>query len=383
MTLEEWRTEYGLPVQLVVVGHIAPNTLPSNAHVRYVTPCRYTWLKTFWKTLLSNSESPCPIASSDMLSQLVYRYRIEHRSLSMFMEELQLNVTYFYTPPASFVWDALELHPSFLAWFGVHGTAKKWLSLKSGASKFTALQECQQFQHQIKWWWSLQMHLLPLLMDERTIPNDFLSVLAELYHAVRECDPKAPPLPPDVGRYWNRKSADLTKTPDSELSSEQKRAQGLIYELILVVGHYLRGTTEDDAVKLSSKEQMDGMQRMLHELFEFCEERMAKLQDKWNQNNPLSKRASSSGQTIDHGPCHHRQKLVDGLMSPSKELYGLLEDRLSIPREEWLYDFGGSPEDFMRGVWSLVVLGLVQAKSKRGGNKGTTVYYEKVSVVWC
>jgi hypothetical protein len=71
--------------------------------------------------------------------------------------------------------------------------------------------------------------------------------------------------------------------------------------------------------------------------------------------------------------------MVQGLPSPAKQLYALLEGRLSVSRDEWLYAFGGSPEEFTLGTWYLMVCGLLQTKHKRGGG----VLFEKVSVVWC
>jgi hypothetical protein len=368
-------------------------------------------METFWQDLLNHtSQTPFPLPSMDRLEQLVQDYTLEHRSFSRLCEDLVTNVTVFYSHPSRLVWDAVELHPPFLAWFGTHGTAKKWLSTQSGSSKYKALEECQRHQRQLQWWWNWQAKLLPILTtnENGTVDLDALQPLAELYSSLigntEKDGASAPSLPAELKRYLDRaEKATLkedegsTRTEEAPFSPEQVQAQTLLYELILLIGQTLK--EDDDAShqgktissKLSSQEEKDGLQRMIFELFELCIQSMDSLLEKWNEANPLSRTSKpsankSSKRNADipspRQPCHHRQNLVEGLISPARELYGLLQDRWSIPREEWLYHFGGSPQDFVRGVWTLVLAGLIQGKSKRGGN-GTMVYYEKVSVVWC
>ena len=440
----------------------------------YRQPCRITWLKVFWNEILllnpqlpqpqlqPYSPTPFPIASSEMLSHLLHNYRLEHGSLTRLCYELQCNITDFYSQdPSTFVWDAVERHPLFLAWFGVHGTAKKWLSMSSGDVKYVALEECQRIQQELRWWWIWPTKLLPFLMrrvgsgratetnkvvnyeDDKTF---LLSSLAELYyeaaapsvHATKdsENDVKAtgrPALPTHLERYWDhtgqrKKTENNPATASSQLSQQQEQIQQLqkqkqqvltlLYELILVVGASSQDNTIDGAAEasrvtpLTPMEKMEGIERMLHEMFDFCAKAIGQLQDRWNGSNPLKKSkistsSSTTAMTMEyqHGhwvssssSCHHRQSLVEELGSPAKELYGLLEERLSIRRDEWLYLFGGSPHEFMQGVWTLVLLGLVQSKTRRssggasggsssgrsGTRKGTNiVYYEKVSVMWC
>jgi hypothetical protein len=141
---------------------------------------------------------------------------------------------------------------------------------------------------------------------------------------------------------------------------------------------------------------------MIHDLLDVVVQSMDSLMEDWKDANPFSKHSTNKAPSKTsktkrehhrlprtnndlslHRPCHHRHNLVEALVSPAKEMYGLLQGRWSIPREEWLYQFGGSPQEFMRGVWTLVLTGLVQSKTKRGGKEGNMVYYEKVSVVWC
>lgn len=349
----------------------------------------------------------------DRLEKLVQDYTLEHGSCTRLCEDLLTNVTIFYSHPSRLVWDAPELHPSFLAWFATHGTAKKWLSTQSGAIKYRALEECQRYQRKLLWWWNWQVKLLPLVTTNGkwTAASDFLKLLAELHSSVSDGAERknvaAPKLPAELERYLDRggnraskqqDEADSTSTEQLLLSPEQVKATTLLYELILVIGYALKDDGElsheegrISRCKLSPHEQKDGIKRMVVDLFDLCINSMDSLLDAWSLTNPLSKTPKSSAKKTSrddtcvpwpHRPCHHRQTLVEGLISPARELYGLLQDRWSIHREEWLYHFGGSKQDFVRGVWTLVLAGLVQGKSKRGGN-GTRVYYEKVSVVWC
>ena len=480
-TVQQWRHEHGLPVQLVIVGDVVQPWSSSIlaqgiATVTYRQPCRITWLKVFWNELLlltpqqqqqqqqqQHSPTPFPLVSSEALSQVLQNYQWEHGSLTRLCHDLQSNITEFYShDPSTLVWDAVERHPLFLAWFGVHGTAKKWLSLSSGAVKYVALEECQRIQHDLLWWWIWPQKLLPFLMTRRrlVVGNNsetnqvvnhrddktlLLSSLAELYHDTTvsfiqnrnendtENEIKATCLPTQLERYWDRvgqrkrkteknpttttSSTSHSKQQEPQLQNEKQQALTLLYELILIVGATSEDDTLDGAAAAEAKkvtpltpmEEMEGIERMLQELFDLCVKAMGQLYHQWNGTNPLASQKSSTMES-QQGPlvvssassCHHRQTLVEGLGSPARELYGLLQDRLSIPRDEWLYLFGGSPHDFMQGVWTLVLLGLVQSKSRRSGGgtgsgstdgsttgsssrrKGTNVvYYEKVSVMWC
>lgn len=335
----------------------------------------------------------------DQLLQLGKDYALEHKSLTKLGMDLMAHVTSFYSTPSNLVWDGLELHPLFLAWFHVHGTAKQWLSAKPGPVKYQALQECQNLQQQLKWWWHWQVKLFPFVFsvdrDDHNNVRACLEVLAELYSSIPK-SLEAPNLPVDLKRYLDRmgKGENVEHTGDTLcLSTEQLQAQTLLYELIVLLGHAKSNHRQDQSGESESEptldEKMKGIHQMINDLYDTVIKSMEGLVRAWDQSNPLSKTTPKHGQqahsTTSSSPSsclHHRHEVVEGLISPAKELYGLMQDRLSIPREEWLYQFGGSTHDFVRGVWTLVVLGLVQAKSKRMGT-GNTVYYQKVGVVWC
>lgn len=465
MTIQEWRQDYGLPVSLVVFGHnVSIQGEGAQLRLRYIQPSYELWLRSFCHDLIwtQRQETPFPLTSMDRLYEWVQHYTIEHGSLSRFCHDVEMCITEWYSPQfndiSSWVWDALEVHPSFLAWFSTYGTAKKWLSTQAGSTKYTVLEECHQIQQQLMWWWKWQAKLLPILMTSGNNNNNnnnnkivtsevayqLLKPLAELYSWLiqTEKEPSSASLPPEMERYLDRaeKRATNKSQPTSEsqsisLSSEQTQAKTLLYELIILIGTTMdnarmsttseaaaaaagttaaiTGTTRTTTTcttipKISDLDRMEGIYRMIHELCEIVSDSMESLLEKWMEANPLAKRCDKTistktktkgsrshrqhvtpGSSFDNEirslqrPCHHRKDLIDGLTSPARELYGLLQDRWSIPREEWLYQFGGSPHDFVQGIWMLVLTGLVQAKTKRAGNTGTMVYYEKVSVVWC
>ncbi len=390
-TLQEFRQEHGLPVSLVVVGHV-PVHGDMRLRLRYVKACQTTWMKVFWQELGNKSKTPLPVSSIDRLTQVVHNYRLEHQSMTRLCEDLLTNVTVFFAHPSRFIWNGLELHPSFLAWFHVHGTAKRWLSTAPGSTKYTALAKCQRLQNQLQWWWNWQTKLLPFVLS----PNDdqeflgYLQPLAELFSSLTDTVAISC-LPPLLERYLDRtgkRKMDETTSESNSFSLQQQQARTLLYELIILLGHANKETNEahDGRTMLTVQDKTEGIRRMIHDLFEFVIQSMDAVICDWDQCNPLAKTLSKkSGQSdgeVTLSGHHHRHDLVGGLISPSKELFGLLQDRLSISREEWFYQFGGSAQDFVRGLWTLVILGLVQAKWKRLGT-GNTVYYEKVSVVWC
>jgi len=451
--VQQWRQEYGLPVRLVIMGNISPTIPLGIAQVRYIQICRRKWLTIFWKELLDSDRgridhhhhrhpTPFPLSTRETLSQLTTNYLLKHRSFTKLCDELQRNITAFYSHhPSKLVWDAMEVHPPFLAWFGVHGTAKKWLSLEPGTTKYCALEECQRIQSELHWWWIWQRFLLPLLIGQVREYDILFSSLADLYQSIQGFqtndendadDNTLPSIPPVLERYWDRvgqrKKVEGPVDPSGPASTPQgRKALGLLYELILVVGaassSSLSSSSKGDTGEqqqqqeeekegiwntLTAMEQIDGVHRMLSELFELCNTVMGELQEQWNHTNPLgSKKKSSSKNGVASSSSyqhqHHRQSLVEGLTSPAKELYDLFQDRLSISQDEWFYHYGGSPQDFIQGISTLIILGLIQTKTKRGGGiivKSSTtsnntknnnsrkkmmnmVYYEKVSAMWC
>lgn len=349
-------------------------------------------MNVFWQELLNQSETPFPLQSMDHLTKLVREYVLDHRSFSRLCMDLIGTVTNFYGHPWQLVWDGLELHPSFLAWFNVHGTAKKWLSVESGDTKCIALDECQRLQHRLNWWWHWLEKLLPIVM-RRENQMDFvacLQSLGELYIYLAN-DISTPSLPPELERYLDRtgqRKKDEPISATSSLSPDEEKARIMLYELILLLGNVIHDAeeTREMTLKLTAEEKMEGISRMLQELFELVVQSMDGLLRNWEQWNPLNKSSNKNVRQCDRDlpftSRRHRQEIIEGLCSPAKELYGLLQDRLSIPRDEWLYQSGGSVQDFAQGVWTLLLLGLIQARSKRIGGSNM-VYYEKISVVWC
>mmetsp|Transcript_32024 Transcript_32024/g.34410 ORF Transcript_32024/g.34410 Transcript_32024/m.34410 type:complete len:220 (-) Transcript_32024:7-666(-) len=102
-------------------------------------------------------------------------------------------------------------------------------------------------------------------------------------------------------------------------------------------------------------------------------------------------------QNADGRPINFRRRILDNLPLGSRQLYELLEGRLTVHRDEWYRAFGGSVEDFTMSVWTLRKCGLIRPKqvirhnTKKQQQKTThrqqqhkeVVAYEKVAVVWC
>lgn len=410
--LVEWRLDHGLPVSLVVLGK--PPAFESHGRLllRCVQPCRTKWFQTFWNDLIMG-DTPLPVLSMDRILEWIHSYQLEHLSLTKTCQNINTSITEWFTLPWSMIWN-MELHPCFTSWFATHGTAKKWLSTMAASTKLVGLEHCQYIQHYLAWWWKWQAILLPIIFTSGSVQQLstqlLLEPLAELYSWVSttQQEEKAPSrLPSEMERYLDRAGKRESSTNDAvmeRIQQEQLQARTLLYELIILIGSDTEETEsaaqeQEEASppkrpRLGDKDHTQGIYRMIHDLMEVVIQSMDSLLEDWKDANPLMKhkpppkknrgRGSSTNNDMAlFRPTRHRQTLVQGLVSPAKELYGLLQDRLSIPREEWLYHFGGSPQDFVRGVWTLVLAGLIQAKTKRGGNNGTMVCYEKVSVVWC
>ena len=95
----------------------------------------------------------------------------------------------------------------------------------------------------------------------------------------------------------------------------------------------------------------------------------------------------------DGRPINFRRRILDNLPYGSRQLYELLEGRLSVDRDDWYNTFGGTVEDFAIGVWTLRKCGLIRPRKKpttttwkqqqRGKQQNEVITYEKVAVVWC
>jgi hypothetical protein len=104
--------------------------------------------------------------------------------------------------------------------------------------------------------------------------------------------------------------------------------------------------------------------------------------------------SSSSNNNNDGRPINFRRRILDNLPYGSRQLYELLEGRLSVDRDDWYHTFGGTVEDFAIGVWTLRKCGLIRpkktttttkttGKQQRGKQQQEVITYEKVAVVWC
>jgi hypothetical protein len=103
---------------------------------------------------------------------------------------------------------------------------------------------------------------------------------------------------------------------------------------------------------------------------------------------------NSNNNNINDGrPINFRRRILDNLPYGSRQLYELLEGRLSVDRDDWYNTFGGTVEDFAIGVWTLRKCGLIRPTKKpttttwkqqqRGKQQNEVITYEKVAVVWC
>jgi hypothetical protein len=378
------------------------------------------WMSEFWKHLLLRTSTdgetpppPPPPVSTDCLRQLVQNYTQNDLSLSQFAESLSQRLTRFYQGnKGSFVWDSMRSHPEFLAWFATYGNAKNLLSNASGVEKLQSFQICRHVQSQLAYWWSWQRRLIPLVVccssessrycqdGEQQRPTSLdrdkvLPVLAELHALSLEqdtattrfsssfssssADQQQDKVHKLLQRYLDRaEKVDnklLLSGPCPTRDKTSNNTQTLLQELIVLVGN---AKTNDDDERIQQ-----GTLQMLDELHGMVGKQIDDLLQQWKNHNPMFHEEEDDDEQHDvvmeeESPIL-RQDMVQGLPSPAKQLYALLEGRLSVSRDEWLYAFGGSPEEFTLGTWYLMVCGLLQTKHKRGGG----VLFEKVSVVWC
>ena len=419
--LQEWRSAYGVPVSLIVVGTThseQEDTMQwcGGMRLRHMF-CRNDWFDAFWKQL-----GVLPISSRDQ-KQLLEAYQNDHQSTAKFCQNLQFYLTRFFLSKGSFAWDALIDHPPFVAWFSTYDNAKTLLEIDDESSVQLSRYKaclCLQLEH-LPIFWKLHNTLFPWILHDQKTPVDWKKLLAdiadmhtEIIQVLKEAKEEHQNESSKEGESGdidkNNNEAGFIKSQHSSRlllqhyldctnqnsqnnntrlkGSAAKDTVGAIIplkdllstvhtsvqELVVVVG-----TTIDNVDgPPSTAIRQDGIFKMLQDLNSLVGEQTDRCARQWKEQNPMY----SSLQTISKDKIVPRMDLVDNLPQIAQRLYRVLQDRLSISREEWFQSLHLSVEEFSFGVWTLILCGLVQLKTnrKRGAD---LVSYEKVSVVWC
>ncbi|KAL3907077.1 MAG: hypothetical protein SGILL_009018 [Bacillariaceae sp.] len=174
---------------------------------------------------------------------------------------------------------------------------------------------------------------------------------------------------------------------DTETLAKLKKKIG---ELVLVISNF-QGTSIVETT-MDGKEITKGISQMIMDINHVTAEQMNHWTRRWMYTNPLMKwmnlddpSSLRKGDDSDDGPpriLNMRRDVVAGLDPSTKRLLSVMQDQMTISKDDWFRAFGGSMEEFCVGLWTLQSIGLVQLK-RASGNGANKIVYERVSVVWC
>ena len=207
--IAEWRSEYGIPVSLIVMGSeeqvqdLCRVPFGCGVRVQIMSPLvdftttittaassrtggsggddeeeQQSWICRFLRHLIlddgdnyqpSKGRIPPPILLWDTISKSLRDYCQRHRSCTTFVQELKQGITHFYASSrGSFVWDLTIHSPDFVAWFCTYSNASNLFSNhdQCGWEKFVALQKCRQIQEQIQYCWEGIVIGLPMYIED-------------------------------------------------------------------------------------------------------------------------------------------------------------------------------------------------------------------------
>ena len=328
---------------------------------------------------------------------------------------------------------ANAFQPPFCTWFCVYEKAQALLSrrdcadastkMMSSMDKGNALLQCRRYLQpggQLHFWWSVACSLLPLhiwVLGEKQMMTQsqegttkpfvmrnaafLLSHLARAYRLVtsqgsttesstmndeiaqvlsrylRRCDAKD-----DAAGQAGNKGSDFDKETLVAMSKK-------IGELVLLVNNFSGELPVDTS--MMGNDITKGIYRMILDVNHVTAKQLDHWTRRWMFVNPLMKWMALEDpltQSEDHEskPLHTtlniRRDVVTGLDPAAQRLLGVLQDQMTIAKDDWFRAFGGTMEEFCIGLWTLQVIGLVQLKKGPGGGAHKVVY-EKVSVVWC
>ena len=368
----------------------------------------------------------------------------EGASCSRMADRLCRMIMEFFSQPGSFVWDSLRwpspgsdsksvngFQPSFCAWFCVYEKAQITLSQSANddqpttaAEKCKALLECHSYVQPagpVRFWWSMACALLPLqvwvlcekemsaIQSKQRKNNSFslpdatfmLPLLARSYKIVTACLSTTDDMSEKdeaaqiLARYLQKNKADDNgkhetngdkNGVDTETLGKLKK---MIGELVLVISKFRGESTVETTI--DGKEIKQGISQMIMDINHVTANQLNHWTRRWMYTNPLMKWMNLGNPSLrkdigddDRPPRipNIRRDVVAGLNPSAKRLLGVMQDQMTITKDDWFRAFGGSMEEFCVGLWTLQMTGLVQLK-KGTGNGANKIIYERVSVVWC
>lgn len=403
-SLVEWRSEYGLPLSFIVMGtleQVQDLTLGGGSvRIQIMSSTTTDWLFHFFKYI-----QVLPLEWK-VVWNLIQEYQHGHASCTNLLQSLiQTISSQFYTSKGSFVWDLARFHSAdFVAWFCTYETAKTYLSSTDtyGWEKYQALEQCRQIQGHLQHLYKGMILGLPLFVKinqshagaagigiGNETMKETLLVLAKLHEWISE-ESSVTTTDADNNNSVQKEALQRFLDPNKQVKDSQKinidgkttkTIKAMIQELIILVvaaQQQQHDTTTTTAQRPPDAETIQaGLTDMIKTIFEQLGEQIDMWFGQWIEHCPLFVEEDEKKEEFQK-EVHLRLGTIHDLPQPAKIMYSLLEGRLSIGREEWLHDFGGSVEDFTLGVWFLIVTGLLQRKRARGGR----IIYEKVAVVW-
>lgn len=326
----------------------------------------------------SQYQTPPPVLW-EITSKLLQDYFQRQRSCTILVRELRQLISHFYTTKGSFVWDIEAHNPDFVAWFCTYTNANKlFANHEHGWEKFEDLQNCNRIQQKIHYYWEGIAIGLPLYIGdiEEMSLSTTMPIMAKLYAwTKRAAVTNKEHVLKMIRRHLDpREICSETENSALMLNNKDDKIGSLINEMILLLDAQEKERLKN---RPSAKVFQDGVFQMIQNLFQLMGEQLDACNQQWKDSCPL--RIERDDENVPFtNEINLRHDIVEGLPQPAKTMYQLLEGRLSVVREDWLRDFGGTAHDFILGTWFLHLSGLIHKKHSRGGK----IIYEKVPVVW-
>ncbi|CAJ1958190.1 unnamed protein product [Cylindrotheca closterium] len=392
--MANWRKEKGLPLSLIVMGtqEQVRDLCPLDTRIQILSPNVQTkWICQFLSNLML-SQLPPPMQWSNIVTTLLEDFQYHDGSCTKFVQEFRAHVIHFFAATkGSFAWDLRVDQDRWhlMAWFCAYEGAKEYLeNTNPGSEKYKALDQCVRMQEELQHYWKGMILGLPLFLqfgknesETKIEATGAIPCLALLYKWIQERTdndsdlvlPLKDLMPLQQLLDPNGQIKEITFATSGKPA---KAIKTLIQELIILIHAYDGKSEQAETSHVVDKEIINSnLISMIQELCNLIGEQIDSWVERWMEECPLL--VIENNMNLKMNVCIRRETIED-LPQPAKSMYELLQDRLSIKREDWFYDFGGTVDDFTMGVWMLTVSGLVQCKRIRGGG----ILYEKVAVVW-
>ncbi|KAL3905050.1 MAG: hypothetical protein SGILL_009832 [Bacillariaceae sp.] len=345
---------------------------------------------------------------------------LESASCSRLADRLGSMIMEFFSQPGSFVWDSLRaplnldnvstvrtipvnvFQPAFCTWFCVYEKAQSILSRNDDIDASTKMMSSiwvlgeKQMRTQSRSSAQEKFSLRNASFLLSHLARAYRLVTTHTYGFTSKCTATHDEVAQILFRYLQRCDANEGVTEqmskkesgfDKEILDAMIKKMG---ELVLMINNFQ--DTSRAETTMTGNDITQGMFQMILDMNHVAAKQVEHWTRRWIYVNPLMKwmalQDPSLQKKVDRDTesqsttLNIRRDVVAGLDPAAQKMLGVLQDQMTITKDDWFRAFGGTMEEYCVGLWTLQMIGLVQPKKGAGGG-GSKDMYEKVSVVWC